>query len=242
MTRNMRREATLKAIAGGCLALSLFVGGCDHKTSYDIGLNDPNVVVAFGDSLSAGEGSSDGQGYRGMLKNLFAGDGRSQIQVLDEGRPGSLSDTGVNRIGKVLQQDRPAALIVLYGTNDELKGVPRQQFFAFTGTTSGNLRQIVSTARGNKTLVVLSTIPPVCGEGRQTQRANIVLENDKIHELAVEFKHDNGVFFADAWDAFLQTSPPDGCGLIGERGNHPNDAGYAVLAQTYYDALDNARW
>ena len=38
-------------------------------------------------------------------------------------------------------------------------------------------------------------------------------------------------------------APPDGCGLIKkDPGNHPNEAGYAVLAKTYYQALGDARW
>lgn len=244
MIKSMHTGETMKMIAGGCLAVLLLASGCDNATTYDIGSNDPNVIVAFGDSISAGEGSTDGQGYRELLGNLFAADGRTAIRVLDEGRPGTLSDTGVDRIDKVLRRDRPAVLILLLGTNDELEGVPRQQLFNFTGTTSGNLRQIITTARANKTLVVLSTIPPVCTESRQGQRANIVLMNEMIQALAVELQaQDNGIFLANAWDAFLTTSPPDGCGLINpDRGNHPNDGGYAVLAQIYYDALIDARW
>ena len=231
----------MKTIAGCCLAFLLFAAGCDDTTTYDIGSNDPNTVVALGDSITVGESSSDGLGYREILKNLFAADGRTGIQIFNEGRPGALSDSGVKRIDRILQQYRPAVLIVLFGTNDELLGVPRQVTFAFAGTTSGNLRQIVTAARANKTLVVLSTIPPVCG--REGQLSNIVLMNDVIRQLAVEFKDDDGVFLADAWDAFVKTSPPDGCALINrDRGNHPNDAGYAVLAQTYYDALGDGRW
>ena len=227
-----------------CLALLLLAGGCDNKTHYDIGANDPQRIVAFGDSISAGEGSSDGNGYRSLLEGLFAADGRGGMQVLNEGDPGALSDSGVRHVDTVLQRDRPAVMITLLGTNDELLGMPRKQFAAFAGTTSGNLREIVLAARANKTLVVLSTIPPVCTESRQAQRNNIALENEKIVALAAELQaQDNGVFLADAWGAFLKASPPDGCGLINmERGNHPNDAGYAVLAQTYYDALGDARW
>jgi lysophospholipase L1-like esterase len=234
----------MKTIACGSLAILLLTAGCDGGTTYDIGGNDPGTIVAFGDSISSGESSSDGQGYRRLLKDLLAADGRAGIQVLDEGVPGAFSDSGVRRIDRVLQQDRPAVLILLLGTNDEFEGVQRRQYFAFSGTTSGNLRQIVTAARANRTLVVLSTIPPVCTESRAAQRANIALMNDRILELAAELQaQDDGVFLADAWGAFLTTSPPDGCGLINlARGNHPNDAGYAVLAQTYFDALRDIRW
>jgi acyl-CoA thioesterase-1 len=244
MIRGMRTGEAVKAAAGACLALLLFAGGCDNAATYDIGGNDPNAVVAFGDSISAGEGSSNGLGYRGLLKNLFAADGRAEIRVIDEGLPGAFSDSGVRHIGTVLQQHRPAVLVLLLGSNDELTGEPQHAFFGFAGTTSGNLRQIVTAARANNTLVVLSTIPPVCTEGRRAQRENIALMNEKILALAAELQaQDNGIFLADAWDAFLTTGPPDGCGLINlDRGNHPNDAGYAVLAQTYYDSLRDARW
>jgi lysophospholipase L1-like esterase len=216
---------------GGC------PGGNSGPTEYDIGGNDPNGVVAFGDSISDGYDSYNGMGYRDDLEYLFASDGRSGIRVLDEGEPGTFSEQGVERINTVLARDRPAVLILLYGTNDEVSEVPM-------GTTIDNLRQIVNASRANQTIVVLSTIPPVCGPEREFQRVNIIALNEEIRSLGKELRAaDDNVFFADAWDAFISAAPPDGCSLINPvPGNHPNEEGYGVLARTYYKALGDARW
>jgi len=225
-----------------------FVGGCpgghSGPTEHDIGGNDPNVVVAFGDSISDGYDSYNGMGYRDDLEYLFAADGRSGIRVLDEGEPGTYSYQGVERINGVLARDRPAVLILLYGTNDEHSSLPKSVFSRVVSTTSDNLRQIVYSARANQTIVVLSTLPPVCGPARELQRNNIIAMNVEIRRLGAELRAaDDGVYLADAWEAFLSAAPPDGCSLINpDPGNHPNEAGYAVLARTYYNALGDARW
>lgn len=237
----------LKNWFGAACAVLLVAGaGCQSDstpTVFDIGSNDPNAVVAFGDSISEGYGSVGGNGYRDDLERLFAADGRSHIRVIDEGDPGTFSYAGVQRIDSVLAHDRPAVLILLYGTNDEFASLPRLMRSVPPETTSGNLRQIIAAARANQTLVVLSTLTPVCGR-RVWQRNNIVEMNKLIREMAVELQAtDNGVFFADAWDAFLNYGQPDGCSLINmESGNHPNEAGYALLAEIYYNALGDARW
>lgn len=242
---------------GGICAFLLLAGegcgGCDKSSPteptepepgiYDIGSNNPDVIVAFGDSISDGYDSVGGEGYRDDLEELFAADGRS-ITVLDEGEPGTFSADGADRITKVLAHDRPAVLILLYGTNDEFTSLPKHALEIEEDTTSANLIRIITAARANKTLVVVSTIPPVCLDSREFQRNNISEMNDKIREFVAELQEsDNGIFLADAWNAFLDDAPPDGCDLINmDRGNHPNEAGYATLARTYYDSLFYVAW
>jgi len=235
------------ALLGLLLFFLPVVGGCpsnSSETTFDIGGNNPNAVVAFGDSISDGYDSYNGMGYRDDLERLFAADGRSGIRVLDEGEPGTYSGQGVERINQVLARDRPAVLILLYGTNDEHASLPMSVLSRVMSTTSENLRQIVNAARANQTIVVLSTIPPVCTPEREFQRNNIIAMNEEIRRLGAELRaSDDGVFLADAWEAFISVGSPDGCSLINmDHGNHPNEAGYAVLARTYYNALADARW
>jgi len=236
--------AVLGSAAAGC-GTSGTSADPDNPMLLDIAGNDRRVVVAFGDSISTGIDSTDGSGYRDDLERRFANGGRSGIRVIDEGIPGSYSSAGVDRITEVLRRDRPAALILLYGTNDELHSLPQAVYEReVVVPTSENLRRIIEACRENRTLVVLSTIPPVCGPARTRQRANIASMNEKIRQIGVELStRDFGVALADPWDAFLAYAPPDGCALINlEHGNHPNDAGYAVLADTYYDRLSTLAW
>jgi lysophospholipase L1-like esterase len=244
IARGLLAAAALAALAAGCRG-SDSSASPDSPTLFDIGSNDPSVVVAFGDSISAGVDSYDGTGYRDDLERRFANDGRPGVRVLDEGIGGSESSAGVERIVEVLRRDRPAALVLLYGTNDELRNLPQAIYLReVVATTSENLRRIIDACRANRTLVVLSTIPPVCGPARARQRANIASMNEKIRQIGRELSAlDLGVMLADPWNAFLAKAPPDGCALISpERGNHPNDAGYALLADVYYEQLRNVAW
>jgi lysophospholipase L1-like esterase len=246
------RGVFVRTLAGCGLAaaLTLAAGGCDGDSSLSadatkmyIGDNDPSTVIAFGDSISDGYDSSNGQGYRDDLASLLSADGRGTISVLDEGEPGTYSGNGAERIASVLQRDRPAAMVLLYGTNDEHSQFPQQLAYDIP-TTSENLRAIIAAARANNTVVVLSTIPPVCTQAREFQRNNIVTMNEKIRAIGAELgAADNGVLLADAWEAFIAAAPPDGCALINlDHGNHPNEQGYTVLGQTYHDALRGVWW
>src|SRR5206468_2620822 len=82
-----------------------------------IGSNRPNVYMGFGDSLTLGQGSSDGLGYRGRLQSrLTAFFGRGQ--VVNEGADATRSNRGADRIDDSLRRARPAYTLILYGTND----------------------------------------------------------------------------------------------------------------------------
>ena len=77
----------------------------------------PSVYLAFGDSITWGEGSSDGGGYRDFLDvqlRAYWGAG----DTINDGIPGTKSDRGESRIASSLSRYRPAYVLILYGTND----------------------------------------------------------------------------------------------------------------------------
>ncbi len=77
----------------------------------------PNVYLAFGDSITWGEGSSDGSGYSDELEaDLRAFWGKAG--VTKDGAPGTKSNKGESRMGQSLNTYRPAYVLILYGTND----------------------------------------------------------------------------------------------------------------------------
>lgn len=242
--------------AGALLAVALAGGGACSRAGgsspvapegpmvFGVGGNDPRVIVAFGDSITVGQDSTDGKGYRSILERKLARAGRSGLRIVNEGIGGTFARDGAARIGEVLERDRPAALLLMYGTNDQGRGLPQELFQAEAVPTSEHLRRIIVDARANRTLVVLATLPPVCGQSRQAQRANIVTMNDKIRELGTEMAlNDFGVMLVDPWQDMLAAAPPDGCDLISRvSNNHPNDAGYAVLAESFYSALKHVAW
>jgi lysophospholipase L1-like esterase len=73
--------------------------------------------VAFGDSLTTGEGSTNKSGYRDILQAQLAAY-FGQAFVVNAGRDGTFSTTGAARIPGVMSRERPAYTLIFYGTND----------------------------------------------------------------------------------------------------------------------------
>ena len=73
------------------------------------GGNHPRTYMAFGDSISWGDGSNDGSGYRSYLEANLATYWGGSHGVPNEGVPGTRSNKGESRIGTSLRRVRPAA-------------------------------------------------------------------------------------------------------------------------------------
>ena len=81
-----------------------------------IGGNVPATYMAFGDSITEGDGSTDGEGYRTLLAprlDSHFGEG----MIIDAAAPGTRSNAGARRIDRALNSVQPAYVIILYGTN-----------------------------------------------------------------------------------------------------------------------------
>ncbi len=80
-------------------------------------------VIAFGDSLVYGVGSTAGKDFVSLLS---AGIGEP---IINMGVSGDTTAGGLARIDKAIEQ-KPRAVILLLGGNDFLRKVPREQAFA----------------------------------------------------------------------------------------------------------------
>jgi lysophospholipase L1-like esterase len=228
----------LLAVASGCSST-----GSSGVMHVDIGTNNPNLGVAFGDSISHGRDSlvgsrylddagPDEPGYRRKLEELFAAEGRV-IHMIEDGEPGTESPAGAARVGEAIAT-RPAFLVLLYGTNDALRLRPAMDLIA-------NLRFIAEECRRNHIIVVLCTIPPVCAPA--THEVKIVEYNSLIVPLAKELDELwQGVVLADLHAAF-EAHEGGGCALVNPtKGVHPTRAGYELIAATIYEALSGLAW
>jgi acyl-CoA thioesterase I len=114
------------------------------------------VIVAFGDSLTAGYGADPGNSYPDFLQKDLDQAGY-QYQVINQGVSGNTTKDGVDRLPDVLGL-KPVLVIVAFGGNDGLRGLP-------IASTRENLDQIVKTLLDAKTVVVLGgiTLPPNYG-------------------------------------------------------------------------------
>lgn len=118
--------------------------------------DDRPVIVAFGDSLTAGYGTDTGNSYPDFLEQDLNTKG-FHYHVVNAGVSGNTSKDGLDRIDDVLAL-KPVLVIVAFGGNDGLRGLP-------IASTRKNLDQMVSTLQRGGTKIVLGgiTLPPNYG-------------------------------------------------------------------------------
>jgi acyl-CoA thioesterase I len=164
------------------------------------------VWVAFGDSLTSGSGASEGNDYPSLLSK------RLGIPILNFGAPGQTSDEAVAKVEQIVQLN-PRVVLMCFGGNDTLQGVPHQQTFH-------NLSVAIDRLQQAGAFVVLLGI----------RSASV---RDKYHS---EFKK-----LAKAKKVLLV--PNILGGVLGDARLmsdyvHPNDQGYAVIAERLEQVLN----
>ncbi len=115
-----------------------------------------HILVAFGDSLTAGLGAAPGASYPDYLQSLIEAK-RYPWRVINAGVSGDTSTDGVARLPGVLEY-KPEIVILELGANDGLRGIP-------VDATRENLEQIIITLEhaGPKTVLAGMTLPPNYG-------------------------------------------------------------------------------
>ncbi len=101
-------------------------------------------IVAFGDSLTAGNGAGPGESYPEQLAKLLG------ATVVNAGHSGDTTEAALARVDRdVLGSDPPPRVVIVFlGGNDILRNVPRTEFVA-------NLESIVRRIQARGCLVVL---------------------------------------------------------------------------------------
>jgi acyl-CoA thioesterase-1 len=114
------------------------------------------VIDCFGDSITAGYGVDPGKSYPDDLQIDLDNRGY-RYRVVNSGVSGNTTKDGVDRLPAVLRL-HPAIVIVEFGGNDGLRGIP-------IADSRRNLSTIVSTLlqAGSKVLLAGITLPPNYG-------------------------------------------------------------------------------
>ena len=189
-----------------------------------------NTYLAFGDSITWGQGSSDGSGYADELQaDLRAFWGNAT--VIKDGDPGTKSNRGESRLGASLNAHRPAYVLILYGTNDWNEPECREEFPCFTITS---LRSMVLQARDAGGFPVVGTIPPVNPSYTDRNPAErnewVTRMNDLVRATA---KQERAAIAEVHGDFLKQSSLPS----LFDDYLHPNDAGFAVIKRSFFEAI-----
>ena len=99
-------------------------------------------IIAFGDSLTAGMGASEGEDYPSRLSRIIG------APVMNAGVSGDTTDMALARLEPAVLSHDPRIVIVGLGGNDFLQGVA-------ISTTEANLRIIIRRIHGAGAMVVL---------------------------------------------------------------------------------------
>ncbi|NOR16075.1 MAG: hypothetical protein GQ544_10235 [Candidatus Aminicenantes bacterium] len=194
-------------------------------------LLEENKFIGFGDSITFGSmnGPTMGTGYTPRLQNLLGALFQEPL-VVNRGIPGEPTWEAVSRIHSVLDNDLALYLLLMEGTKD----VSTLNYSL--DSTIFNLRQILKASLDRSLFPLISTIIPRARDRwTPSAKARTTELNTKIVNLAIELK----VFIVQNYDAFINF--PDVAGgyeaLISGDNLHPNDLGYQVMAETWYQKI-----
>jgi acyl-CoA thioesterase-1 len=194
-----------------------------------IGSNQPNVYLAFGDSITAGDGSRGSRGYRSSLQSQLR-DYWGQAAVVDDGVPSTRSDDGALRLGGSLAAERPAYALILYGTNDWNLSACRHVYTCFT---IENLRSMIRQARAAGTVPVVATVIPANPAYAGADGRNAWI--DETNAVLIPMARAEGAVVADLHQALLAEDPS--LSRVFTDHVHPNDRGYAAMADEFFRAI-----
>jgi acyl-CoA thioesterase-1 len=181
-----------------------------------LGYSEP-VILAFGDSLTAGFGVDSKESYPARLQRLLNEKGY-HYKVVNAGVSGDTTAGGAARINWVLQHD-PEIVIIELGANDGLRGLSISEM-------RKNLGRIIEACqkKGAKVLLAGMEITPNLGaEYSKDFRESFTL-------LAKQYKVTLIPFFLENVAARPELTRPDGV--------HPLANGYAIVTQTVFQYLE----
>jgi lysophospholipase L1-like esterase len=189
--------------------------------------------LAEGDSISQGNGSADGRGYRAILEARLEAYYRRQVATFYRGNGGGTSADGAVRVARDLGLLTPAYTLIAWGTNDWNEcGDPKTCF------TVPSLRSIVRDVKGTGSLPFVATIIPANvgydGNAPASRNAWVAEANGLIKAMARE----EGASIVDLYAAFMRE--PSLSALFVDH-VHPNPAGHQLIAQTWFDAITRPR-
>lgn len=176
----------------------------------------PPLIVAFGNSLTAGLGVAPGQSYPARLEQKLRAAGYPH-RVIAAGVSGETTAGGLRRVDRVLHL-KPQIVILELGANDGLRGLP-------LGEVRANLDQIIQRLKEAGCRVVLAgmRLPPNYGPRYTEGFTALYAELARKHKTALL------PFFLEGVATRPDLMQPDGL--------HPTADGYRVIVESLWPTL-----
>lgn len=175
------------------------------------------LIVAFGDSLSAGFGAEPGKSFPDYTQKLIDAAGY-RYRVFNAGVSGDTTSDGVERMPEVIAL-HPAIVLLEFGGNDGLRGLP-------VSTTKANLAHMIEELQksGAKVLLAGMTLPRNYGP-------DYIAAFDKVYvELAQQYRIPRIPFLLDGVGGVQRLMQNDGI--------HPTAQGNVIVAKTVFRYLE----
>ena len=194
----------------------------------------PNVYMAFGDSLTVGEGSSDGEGYRGRLdQQLSSYLGTSE--VVNEGRGGHADE----------RRGRPRGPRPLAPPSRLHPHPVRHQRLEHPGLSGpgraalpDHRRDALDHHAGRRLSAACPCSPPSSPPIPRSTRPSATSGCRRRTAFCSDLARAEGIPLADpATLFFAQSNLP---ALFSDH-VHPNDAGYELIARAFFEAVTGPR-
>jgi len=203
----------------GALAAALGLVALAALPSYSPAIAAEMRILALGDSLTAGLGLPEGQGFAAQLERALNAGGRA-VRVLNAGVSGDTTAGGLQRLDWALA-GKPHVAIVELGANDMLRGLDPAK-------AEANLDAILTKLKKRGVTTLLAGMLAAPNLGRDYERAfNAIYP-------ALAQKHGVALypFFLDGVAGNLALLLPDGL--------HPNERGVAEIVRRILPAVERA--
>jgi acyl-CoA thioesterase-1 len=167
-------------------------------------------ILGFGDSLMAGYGLAEEEGFPNRLQAALNAKGLD-VEIINAGVSGDTTAGGAARLAWSLAEN-PDAVIVELGGNDGLRGIPPED-------TRRNLESILSTLQSQGVPVLFTGMlaPPNMGREYGEAFAQVFADLGAKYDVVYD------PFFLEGVAGDLSLNQPDGI--------HPNAAGVDRIVQ-----------
>jgi len=222
----------------------------------------PVTMVALGDSLTQGDGDDTGRGYTLRLLDMvnairpgstmtnFGQSGWNSDALIngDQGLSGQLTRS-LGELEIAAAEGRGAVALVWIGSNDlwylyEFGEGTNENDALDAEHFASNLDVILGQLRGAGTQVIIALLDdqskrPVALKGEAftsitpDELNRMSLQVRRYNEIISEKAAQYGAMTVDFYSTDIFTNPA----TLYDDGNHPNAAGYDIIAQKWFDAL-----